>query len=276
MPLQICSNRGGPGNFSNTNGATLSIQQWDAHHYNREFAFVWEYGSGVLELLQAKPDERILDLGCGTGHLTNQIADSGSTVIGIDHSAEMIAAARQSYPSIEFHQMDGSKFSFDEPFDAVFSNATLHWIHPPEAAADCIRRALKPGGRLVAEFGGHRNVGQVVNALTTELALHGYPEAMSRNPWYFPSIAEYTALLERLGMEPVFARLNDRPTLLDGGYEGLASWLSMFGDSFFEGVPDDERSRICEAVAQRLQPDLFRDGNWYADYRRLQIVAMRW
>jgi trans-aconitate methyltransferase len=250
-------------------------KHWDAGHYNQSFSFIWTHGAGVLELLDPKPDERILDLGCGTGHLTAQIAETGATVIGIDHSAEMIDAARAAYPAIEFHRADATGFSFDQPFDAVFSNAVLHWVRPPADAIKRIHDALKPGGRLVAEFGGHGNVKQVVDALVTELERHGYADAAPRNPWYFPGIAEYTTLLEQHALETTCARLYDRPTLLDGGEDGLAGWLAMFGDPFFGGVSDSDLTSIIAAVAERLRPTLFRDGDWYADYRRLQIVAYR-
>lgn len=253
----------------------MSVKQWDADHYNDQFAFIWEYGAGVFDLLDPVDGEQILDLGCGTGHLTAQIAEAGATVIGIDHSADMIDAAKVSYPEIQFHCMDATDFAFDEPFDAIFTNAVLHWVHPPERAVQRIHDSLKPGGRLVAEFGGHRNVGAVVEALIAELERHGYPDAAERNPWYFPSIAEYTSLLESRGLEPVMARLYDRPTLLDGGEAGLGGWLTMFGDSFLKDVPDQTRSSVVNGAAERLRPVLFRDGNWYADYRRLQVVAYR-
>jgi trans-aconitate methyltransferase len=253
----------------------VTAKQWDAGHYNQSFAFIWNYGAGVLELLKPEPGERILDLGCGTGHLTKQIHDAGATVVGIDHSSDMIDAARQSYQEIEFQCIDAASFSFDDPFDAVFSNAVLHWVQPPARAVQRIRESLKPGGRFVAEFGGHGNVAQVVTTLVSELEARGFVDAHKRNPWYFPSIAEYTTLLEGHGLEPIFARLYDRPTLLEGGDEGLAGWLTMFGDSFLAGVPAEEHHSIMQTVADRLRPTLFRDGNWYADYRRLQIIAVK-
>jgi trans-aconitate methyltransferase len=253
----------------------LTAKQWDAGHYNQSFSFIWQYGSGVLELLDPQPGERILDLGCGTGHLTARIAESGASVVGIDHSIEMVEAARATYPEIEFHRMDATDFSFSDPFDAIFSNATLHWVKPPEQAISCMRGALKPGGRLVAEFGGHGNVEQVIQALVDELAQHSVADGMSRNPWYFPSIGQYAALLEQNGFEPVFACLYDRPTLLDGGEDGLAGWLSMFGDSFLADLSENTQQAVIAGVAERLRPALLRDGNWYADYRRLQVVAIR-
>jgi trans-aconitate methyltransferase len=253
----------------------VDLKQWDASNYNDQFAYIWEYGAGVFDLLKPARGERILDLGCGTGHLTAQIAETGASVVGIDHSSDMIDAAKLSYPSIEFHCMDATGFRFAEPFDAIFSNAVLHWVRPPERGVQRIRDSLKPGGRLVAEFGGHRNVGAVVETLISEMEDHGISNAAARNPWYFPSIAEYTSLLEEHGMEPVMARLYDRPTLLDGGESGLGGWLMMFGDSFLKDLPVESRESIVENVAERLRPTLFRDGDWYADYRRLQVVAYR-
>jgi trans-aconitate methyltransferase len=250
-------------------------KRWDAEGYNERFGFIWRHGAGVLALLDPKPGERVLDLGCGTGHLTAEIASRGADVVGIDHSLEMVRAARESYPELVFDQEDATDFSFEDPFDAVFSNAVLHWVHPPEDAARCINAALKPGGRLVAEMGAHGNVGQIVGALIDELEAHGYENAASRNPWYFPSISEYAGLLERHGLEPRMMHLYDRPTLLNGGENGLLGWLKMFADIFFAGVTDADRDAISASVVERLRQSLFRDGDWYADYRRLQVVAYR-
>ncbi len=248
---------------------------WNAGLYDDSFSFIWEYGSSLLDLLDPKPGERILDLGCGTGHLTQQIAERGAEVIGIDRSPAMIDQANANYPGIRFDVADASDVRLDEPVDAVFSNAVLHWIRNAEGAATCIARALKPGGRLVAEFGGARNVGQIVTATIDELHRAGVSNPAERNPWYFPSIAEYSALLERSGLEPVSLLLFDRPTRLDGGEQGLARWLEMFGDSFFARIPNDTVSTIVSHLEERLRPSLFRDGAWYADYRRLRVVALR-
>ncbi len=193
----------------------------------------------------------------------------------MDHSAEMIQTAQQTYPEIEFHQSDATSFSFNEPFDAVFSNAVLHWVRPPERAIERIRDALKPGGRFVAELGGRGNVEGVVSALVAELERHGVPDARDRNPWYFPSIGEYAALLEHHGLEPSLARLYERLTLLQGGEDGLTGWLEMFGDPFFSGVDAATRQTVIAAMSDRLRPTMYRDGSWYADYRRLQVVARR-
>jgi trans-aconitate methyltransferase len=173
---------------------------WDAKLYDEKHSFVWKMAAGLLELLEAKSGERILDIGCGTGHLTAQIAATGAQVTGIDRSPEMIQQARATNPSITFAVKDARELSFSEKFDAVFSNATLHWITEPERVVAAISAILRPGGRFVAEFGGKRNVEGVVSAFSRawkNLKLHAdFP-----NPWYYPSVAEYSTLLERHSLE---------------------------------------------------------------------------
>ena len=248
---------------------------WNAGLYDDKFAFIWEYGSNLIDLLDPQPGETILDIGCGTGHLTQAIAERGAQVIGIDFSPAMIEQARANYPGIRFEVADASAFTLAEPVDAVFSNAVFHWVRDQDGAAACIARVLKPGGRFVAEFGGKRNVGQIIAATVESMREAGYADGAARNPWYYPSIAEHATLLERHGLETTSAVLFDRPTLLDGGEAGLALWLEMFGDSFFTDIPEPERRQIVSMIEQRLRPSLFRDGSWHADYRRLRIVARR-
>ena len=248
---------------------------WNAGLYDDKFSFIWEYGSNLVDLLDPKPGERILDLGCGTGHLTQVIAQRGCDVVGIDHSGAMIEQARANYPDMRFEVADASAFTFDEPFDAVFSNAVLHWVRDAEGAVSCMSAALKPGGRFVAEFGGKGNVRQIVDTTLAVLNESGYTNREARNPWFFPSIGTYAGMLERHGFETRSAVLFDRPTLLDGGADGLALWLEMFGDSFFAGISSPERKRIVAAIEDRLRPALFRDGAWYADYVRLRVLALK-
>lgn len=248
---------------------------WNAGLYDHSFSFIWQYGSNLIDLLDPQPGEYILDIGCGTGHLTRAIADRGARVLGTDFSAAMIEQARANYPDLRFEVADASDFTLDEPVDTIFSNAVFHWVRDQDGAAACIQRALKPGGRLVAEFGGKGNVGQIIAATIEATNDAGYPNAAARNPWYYPSIAEHATLLERHGLETTSAVLFDRPTQLDGGEAGLGLWLEMFGDSFFAGLPSETRQHIVSRVEQRLRPTLFRDGSWHADYRRLRIVAIR-
>ncbi len=250
--------------------ATSPTAAWNPGLYDGNHSFVWKFGAALLELLEPKAGERILDLGCGTGHLTAQIAAAGTHVVGFDSSPEMIEQARLAYPKYQFEVADARTFSVSEPFDAVFSNAVLHWVKEPDAAAARIRAALKPGGRFVAELGGHGNTRQMVDALRRQVANFGVTD--DETPWYFPGIAEYAAVLERNGLEVTFATLFDRPTLLEGD-DGLRKWFEMFGGKVLERFNFEQRGVLLTALETELRPRLYRDGGWFADYRRLRIVA---
>jgi len=247
-------------------------QRWDAGLYDGRHGFVWQHGASLVELLGPKPGERILDLGCGTGHLTARLAASGATVVGLDHSAEMLQQARTAYPQLDFMPGDARDFVFGEPYDAIFSNATLHWVRPPEAVVRRVRDALKPGGRFVAEFGGKGNVAAVIAALGVAARQLGLPFA--GHPWYYPAVGEHAALLESHGLEVRFMTLFDRPTPLEGP-GGLRDWVAMFARWMLDVVPADRREDFLQAVEAAARPHLFRDGGWVADYRRLRFVAVR-
>jgi trans-aconitate methyltransferase len=242
---------------------------WNATLYEGKHAFVWQYGEDLLHLLSPQPNERILDIGCGTGQLTAKIAETGATVTGLDADAAMIKKAKLNYPNLEFAVADARSFQVDTRFDAVFSNATLHWIREPEAVIDCIYSALKSGGRFVAEFGGQGNVKAITNALHQVLEV-----STSESSWYFPSIGEYTSLLEQHGFDVTYAVLFDRPTPLPDGEAGLKNWLLMFGARFFVNNTHQETENIIQAVEQILKPILYSNGVWTIDYRRLRIVAV--
>ena len=239
---------------------------WNAACYQNQFSYVWQHGESMISLLAPQPGDRILDLGCGTGQLTDKIAASGATVTGLDNDRAMITQARANYPHITFEVADAADFQLAEPVDAVFSNAALHWVTQAEAAARCIATALEPGGRLVAEFGGRGNVQTILSALESASG------RTALNPWYFPSLGEYTTLLERVGLDAVFARLFDRPTPL--GEAGLAGWLEMFGQRCFTDLPSEDWAEMVRAVESSV-PQLYRDGQWVADYRRLRVVAIK-
>ena len=247
--------------------------EWDSSLYDRRHAFVFKYGEDVLALLDAQAGERILDVGCGTGHLTSAIAETGAEVTGIDSSAEMIATARAAYPNINFIVADASDFHFDETFDAVFSNAALHWVARAEQAVICMSRALKPGGRFVAEFGGKGNIVRIARA--TERAILEIAGVVVNADNYFPSIGEYAALLEKHGLQVATAALFDRMTKLEEDESGLRNWLMMFRRSLFNDLSDDVKQRIFERVEDQLRESLFIDGCWHADYRRLRITAYK-
>ena len=195
--------------------------KWNAELYDDKHAFVFQYGESVLELLDIKPGERVLDLGCGTGHLTNEIKNNGAEVIGIDASADMIAKAVKTYPGIDFRVADASDFHFDEPFDAVFSNAVLHWVHKADDAIRCVYDSLKGGGRFVAEMGGKGNNAHILATTQHVLEKHGYLHLAKKKPWYFPSMGDYTTKLENVGFRVTSAIHFDRPTLLQDGRDYL-------------------------------------------------------
>jgi len=245
---------------------------WDAKLYDGKHSFVWKHGASLVELLAPRPGECILDLGCGTGHLTAQIAATGAAVLGIDSAPPMVEEARANFPDLGFEVHDARQLAFADEFDAVFSNAVLHWIVEAESVVQGVVRALRPGGRFVAEFGGQRNVQSILAALLAGLRALGVEGSVS--PWYYPSVGEYTGLLERAGLEVTFATLFDRPTPLEGA-DGLRRWIEMFGGRFLERVPLDRREEFFCGVEAALRPLLWRDGAWFADYRRLRVVAWR-
>lgn len=283
---------------------------WDADLYQRGHSFVWEYGADLVEMLAPRAGETILDLGCGTGQLALKIAGAGARaggvrVVGIDSSVTMIEQARRNLESaaaeaekladaVRFAVADGTSFSpaelGAEPFDAVFSNAALHWMRPPEMAAGCLARALRPGGRVVAEMGGRGNVTGIVAALNAAVAeVTGLPRR-DFNPWYFPSVGEHASLLESVGLEVVSAALFDRPTTLVLGEQGIRAWIEMFGAAFLVGLDGAQRDEVMVLAEAALAPAMLRDSapelphgdpalprgsTWVADYRRLRFVAIR-
>ena len=244
------------------------MNQWNVKLYEEKHSYVWQYGTQMLEILAPKPGESILDLGCGTGQLTAQIAATGAKVVGLDAAKSAIATCRQNYPQLEFMVANGADFTVEQNFDAVFSNAALHWIHPPAAAAKCIYQALKPGGRFVAEFGGKDNIKQIVRAIDEAF------DEPNRARWYFPSIGEYSTLLEQQGFRVYYAVLFPRPTKLEGE-SGLANWLEMFAKDRFKTVSSATKANLIEQIESALRPCLYRDGQWWADYCRIRIVAAK-
>jgi trans-aconitate methyltransferase len=236
---------------------------WNPALYDARHGFVSALGAELIDLLDPRPGERVLDLGCGTGHLAAQIRARGARVVGLDSSEAMIREARAAYPEIEFVLGDAADFRRDPPFDAIFSNAALHWVRRAEEAARCMAAALRPAGRLVLEMGGAGNVAHIERALRDVLGL-------AESPWFFPGIAEYAALLERQGLEVVWARLFDRPTPLDGE-DGLRNWLAVFVGATGTALP----AEAADEIERRVRPALWDGERWTADYRRLRMVAIK-
>jgi trans-aconitate methyltransferase len=247
-------------------------QAWSASEYQRHASFVSALAQDLVLELRPQRGERILDLGCGTGELMAVIAESGANVTGIDMSEDMIASARARLPDADLRVMDAHALPFDGEFDAVFSNAALHWMTDPDGVARGIARALRPGGRFVAEFGGAGCVAKVCAALAAELTAIGEdPRAIIR--WYFPTIGEYAAVLERAGLSPTMMRLFDRPTPM-AGEDGLANWLSVFKKPLVDRL-GARSAELLRRVEARARPELYRDGAWVIDYVRLRLTALK-
>ncbi|WP_440112090.1 class I SAM-dependent methyltransferase [Paenibacillus sp. QZ-Y1] len=254
-----------------------SINQWQAEDYDNKLAFVSGYGKSLISWLQPSKGERILDLGCGTGDLTHEISISQAEVevVGMDASPDMIQRARTKFPEIEFIQGDAHYFQSDLLYDAVFSNAALHWMRNPQLVVDNIWKSLKPGGRFVAEFGGKGNVQIIVDALEDVLGRRVGIRASERNPWYFPTIGEYSNVLEQKGFLVRQAYHYDRPTKLEDGKLGIQGWLAHFGGDYFDGLSQQQIQEICLETSEIVVPKLWQEDAIYADYKRLRIEAVK-
>ncbi|MEM8951609.1 MAG: methyltransferase domain-containing protein [Pseudomonadota bacterium] len=245
-------------------------QRWKVDTYQQHAGFVPMLGAPVLDLLAPKPGERILDLGCGDGALTEKLVSVGAEVIGVDASEAMIEGARAR--GLDARRMDGAALDFNGAFDAVFSNAALHWMLDPDAVIEGVHRALKPGGRFVGEFGGHGNVAAIIVAVFAALDKRGVDGA-AISPWYFPTPDAYRARLEAHGFEIGSIELIPRPTPLPTDMEG---WLDTMAGSLFAALEPEERPAALSETVRLLQPCLRDDkGNWTADYVRLRFSARR-
>jgi trans-aconitate methyltransferase len=249
--------------------------KWNAELYDQKHAFVYQFGENVLEVLDAKAGEHILDIGCGTGYLTQQIQNAGAIVKGTDYSANMIAQAKVSYPNVNFEVADAGNFDEAEKYDAVFSNAALHWIKNQDGMMQSVYKSLKPGGRFVAEMGGKGNVGKLIAATKQVLNQHGYHEQAKTQVWYFPSLGEYASRLEKHGFRVTMARHFDRKTPLQDGDEGVAKWITMFAPLYLVGIPKEEKEQMLAEVTALLEPEYNENGQWYADYKRLRFIAVK-
>jgi trans-aconitate methyltransferase len=250
-------------------------QTWNADLYNQKHSFVYSYGESLVQLLAPQAHERILDLGCGSGQLTQKISEMAGEAIGLDKSVQMISDARLRYPSLQFEVGDAADFSFDIKFDAVFSNATLHWVTDYENAAYCMYECLKPGGQMVVEFGGKGNVAAIVNQLIASLQERGYTKQAQEKLWYYPSIAEYTTVLERVGFRVLVAQHYDRPTELAEVETGIIDWLTMFAGTYFSEVTEAHVEEIKKEVQHKVKSQLFKVGKWFADYKRIRVIAIK-
>jgi trans-aconitate methyltransferase len=245
-------------------------QHWEAQRYARNARFVADLGQPVVELLAPQPDERILDLGCGDGALTRKLVELGCSVVGADAGPDMIRAAREL--GLDAHVVDGHELAFEREFDAVFSNAALHWMkRDPQEVIAGVARALRPGGRFVGEMGGHGNVAAIVTALLAVLERRGI-DGRPAHPWYFPTPAAYRARLERQGFKVETIELIPRPTPLP---TGMAGWSETFAEPLFKLLPEAERTAARDEMVELLATSLCDEtGAWTADYVRLRFRAV--
>jgi trans-aconitate methyltransferase len=253
----------------------VSVNVWNADAYDEKLSFVSELGKSLVEMLDPKQGEKILDLGCGTGDLTNEIAKLGAKVVGMDVSPDMIEKARKKYPHLSFLADNGESFRTEERYDAIFSNAALHWMKRAESVVQSMALALREGGRLVVEFGGKGNVDAIVKTIEEVLFTNYGIDAKERNPWYFPSIGEYSSLLEKHGFRVIYAIHFDRPTPLPDGDQGLDHWLEGFAGAFFADFELDEKTLAYQKIKSRLKAYLWKDGVWIADYKRIRMIAVK-
>lgn len=242
-------------------------QTWDPDTY-AEASYVPDMGREVVELLAPQPGERVLDLGCGDGVLSQVLVDAGCEVVGADASAALVAAARAR--GIDAREINAESLPFNAEFDAVFSNAALHWMTSPAAVLAGVQRALRSGGRFVAEFGGEGNVAAMRGALDDALARRGVTVAC---PWFFPAPARYRELLEAAGLQVRVLRHFPRQVFVPGD---VRAWLQTFAQHYLNAVPEAERSAVLDDALETLRhTNVDDDGRWFVDYVRLRLHAVK-
>ena len=254
---------------------TKNTIHWKSNLYEEKHSFIYAYGEQLLEMLNPKPNEKILDLGCGNGVLTDKIKSLGAEVIGVDASPDMIKAAIEKFPQIHFSVMDATLLDLPITFDAIFSNAVMHWVPEAHKAAKNIFNSLNSGGRFVAEFGGKGNNNNLITALKNAFVHFGLNANANIDFWYFPSIAEYASVLESVGFKVHFCHLFERPTELQDTENGVKEWFKMFGEKFFEGLDSDTIDKVLNKTQESLEASNFKNGKWDADYMRLRIIAYK-
>jgi len=248
----------------------MQRQTWQPSQYNQNASFVSRLGSPVVDLLRPQPGERILDLGCGDGTLASKIESVGAKVVAVDSSREMVAATQAR--GIEAHVMSGDALTFRSEFDAVFTNATLHWIQDYQAVIRGVWTALKADGSFVGEFGAHGNVKHLVEGIERVFAKN--PDfGVFTNPWFFPTEEIYRKALEEGGFNVDYIEVIPRPTPLA---TGVREWLKIFADHIISGLNEEQTNRFLDQVEEEVRPHLYSAENgWVADYVRLRFAAVK-
>jgi trans-aconitate methyltransferase len=246
--------------------------KWNSKLYDNKHSFVAEYGKSMIDLVNVEEDQKILDLGCGTGIITNELAKEGATVIGIDSSIDMIKKAKSNYPNLNFQVGDATNLCFQNYFDTIFSNAVFHWIPNQKKLLCSIYNSLKDNGKLICEFGAKNNVFQIQTAFEKALKQKGYSYS---SEFYFPSKDEYKLLLEETGFEIQHIIEYDRPTPLYDGEKGLRNWVCQFFASYLSNIPYEETEQILFETEKFCKNSIWKDNQWIADYRRIQIIALK-
>ena len=255
-----------------------SASHWSPADYAANAGFVPALGAAALELLAPQPGERIVDIGCGDGVLTERIAAAGARVTGLDSSVDMVEAAKARgvdavVADAQALDRDGQVFPMGH-FDAAFSNAALHWMLDPQAVAAGVFALLRPGGRFVGEMGGEGNIAMLRRGIRDELEARGYP-LPADDPQYYPSCEEFVRLYARAGFTAIDARLIPRPTPLPSG---VAGWVKTFRAGWLDvaRVPEARKDEVARAIEARLRPLLQQpDGSWTADYVRLRFTMRK-
>lgn len=248
--------------------------QWAVATYDTAFGYVSAHGAPLIDLLDPRPDERIIDLGCGTGGMTVEIAARGAEVLGIDGSVGLVNTARSEHPNLSFVVGDAHDFTVGDRYDAVVSNSALHWMtRDPSAVISRVRAALRPGGRFVAEMGGAGNCAALVTAVQTAWRVFGLPEP--ELPWYFPTPAQYATRLEEAGFTVRLMEFFDRPTRLTECSDGAADWVRLYAPELIAELPPEVAGPVLDKVNELAAPALRRESGWMADYVRLRFAAVR-
>jgi 2-isopropylmalate synthase len=248
----------------------MTKQNWNAEQYQKDASFVSQLGTPVLELLAPQSAEKILDLGCGDGTLTLQIQNRDCEVLGIDSSESMIAKAQAK--GLKAQVLSAEKIDYHHQFDAVFTNAVLHWVDDIDAVVTNVYRALKANGKFIGEFGGQGNI----QALTSQMSatFQEFPEfGEFHNPWYFPSTEEFALVLERTGFQIQYIELISRPTPLKSGIE---NWLDIFANNITNHLNSEQKEIFIAEVTKKLKPLIFSETEgWVADYVRIRFKTLK-